>query len=191
MEKFKEFVNCYLNAWRNYVNVSGRASRQDYWGFVLINFLVSFVIGLVELIVGMDDGFLSSLYTVAVLCPIITLNTRRLHDTGKSGWWQLSFVIPLLNIYYIYLLWIKKGSAELNKFGAPVAASGDYSIPVSNEFSGYQMCPAPKAEAEPVVIDPVAAEPELPQLRKKCISCGAEIKVAAKFCSECGAPADK
>lgn len=195
MEKFKEFVNCYLDAWHKYLNFNGRSTRKDYWGFFLINILVSALIALAEVIVGMGDGFISSLYALAVICPNITLCTRRLHDVGRSGWWQLASIVPLLNFYLLYLLWIKPGTEGDNKFGSPARAEqpvyGAYSIPVENEFSSYEMCPAPKPaepEAEPVVQpEPAVEKPELPQLKKKCTSCGAEIKITAKFCNECGA----
>ncbi len=183
MEKFREFVNCYLDAWRNYHGFSGRASRKDYWGFVLINLLVGLVIGLVEVILGMDDGFISSIYSLAVICPSLALCARRLHDTGISGWWQLGLIVPLLCFYPLYLMWFKAGSKDLNKYGAPVAAAaasqpvyGEYSVPVANEFSGYEMCPAPQVSA-----------PE----KAKCSYCGTELEDGAKFCSECGAPSGK
>ena len=182
MEKFKEFVNCYLDAWRKYVKFDGRATRKDFWGFVLINLLVSLVLGLVELIVGMDEGFFSSLYTVAVICPNISLTTRRLHDANRSGWWQLASIVPLLNFYLIYLVWFKAGTAEANKFGAPAYAEaqpvyGAYSVPVQNDFASYNMCPLPQTDS------PVAAP--------KCPACGAAVEAGAKFCSECGAAMNK
>lgn len=190
MEKFKEFVACYLDAWHKYHSFSGRATRKDYWGFFLINLLIAFVIGIVEAIIGMDDGFISSLYSLAVICPNLALGARRLHDVGKSGWWQIAIVVPLLCFYPLYLMWIKKGNDEINKYGAPIAAEqplyGAYSVPVENEFSSYEMCPAPAPKPEQPV-QPAEEKPELPQLKKKCTSCGAEIKIAAKFCSECGA----
>ena len=192
--KFKEFFEYYLDALRKYIVFEGRASRKDFWLFVLINTIITAAIRLVEAIVGMDDGFISSLYTIAMMCPNITLNTRRLHDVNKSGWWQLASVVPLLNLYYFYILLIKRGDSEANKFGAPTGAAveakpvyGEYTVsaeepkatekadsyvaPVPNEFSSYEMCPAPAA--------------------KKCSACGTEIVGDAKFCSECGAPVNK
>lgn len=181
MEKFKEFVNCYLDAWRKYVKFDGRATRKDYWGFFLINVLVSAVIGLVEIILGMDNAFFSSLYAVAVICPNITLCCRRLHDGNRSGWWQLASAVPLLNFYLIYLLWFKPGTTGENKFGAAAAAAtpvyGAYSVPVANEFSAHEMCPLPKAES--------AVE------APKCAQCGEKLESGAKFCSNCGSPAVK
>ncbi len=173
MAKFREFIGCYLDAWRKYLMFSGRATRKDYWGFVLINMLVSVLIVVLELIIGMGDGFLSSLYTLAVVCPNIALCARRLHDVNRSGWWQLAVIVPLLNLYLFYLIWIKRGKPEENKFGAPVAAQPAYTVPVANEFSGYEMCPAPAAESA------------------KCASCGAALKSGAKFCEECGNPVNK
>ncbi len=185
MARFREFVNCYLDAWRKYVSFSGRASRKDYWGFVLINILVSFVIAIFEVIVGIGDGFISSLYTLAVVLPNIALYTRRLHDVGRSGWWQLAVIVPLLNLYLFYMIWIKPGTIGENKFGAPAAAAqAVYSVPVANEFSGYEMCPAPKAENEPEPVQ--SAEPALDAA--KCAACGAVLEPNAKFCSECGSP---
>lgn len=173
MAKFKEFVDCYLDAWRKYLSFNGRATRKDYWGFVLINMLASFLITLAEIIVGMDDAFISSLYTLAVICPNIALCTRRLHDVGRSGWWQLAAIVPLLNFYLFYMIWIKRGTEGENRFGAPALAQAVYTVPVANEFSGYEMCPAPAVESA------------------KCASCGAAIKPGAKFCEECGNPVNK
>lgn len=185
MEKFKEFVSCYLDAWRKYVKFDGRATRKDYWGFFLINILVSVVLGLVEAILGMDEGFFSSLYTLAVICPNISLCTRRLHDGNRSGWWQLAYIIPLLNFYLLYMLWIKPSTPGENKFGAPTSAAAPvyaaYSVPVANEFSAHEMCPLPKVEA--AVAAPVA--------EAKCADCGEVLEPGAKFCANCGAAVNK
>ena len=192
MEKFKEFVACYVDAWRKYINFNGRATRKDFWGFFLINILVSAVIAIVEEIVGMDDSFLSSVYSLAVICPNITLTTRRLHDVNRSGWWQLATPIPLLNFYLAYLVWIKRGTEGENKFGAPVEAKpvyGAYSVPVGNEFSSYEMCPAPAAKAEPAPVLEPAAVQEAPV--EKCADCGAVLAANAKFCTECGKSVEK
>jgi len=194
-EKIMDAVGRYLDAFRKYTGFTGRATRRDYWSFVIVSMVVTFVIVLAETIVGIKDSFISTLYSLAIICPGIALCTRRLHDVNKSGWWQLASVVPLLNLFYLYLLWIKPGTPESNKFGAPAASAaaasqplyGAYSVPVENEFSGYEMCPTPKAEAQPESEPEPEAAAELP----KCAACGAVLEANAKFCSECGSPINK
>lgn len=175
----------YLDALRKYNVVRGRATRKDYWMFLLFNMLISFVIGAVEGLLRMDSGIISTLYSLAIIFPNICLCTRRLHDVDKSGWWQLAVIVPFLNLYFFYLLWFKAGTPGSNKYGAPVGAAapaaaepvyGAYTVPAPNEFSGYEMCPAPK-----------------PMQAKKCAYCGEELEDGenAKFCSNCGAPVNK
>lgn len=181
-EKFMFAVDRYLDAWRKYVKFEGRATRKDYWMFVLINLLVAFVIGIVEAIIGMDEAFFSSLYSLAVICPNISLCTRRLHDGNRSGWWQLACIVPLLNFYMLYLIWFKPSTPGENKFGAPAAAAAaaapafsGYSVPVENEFAKHDMC---------LPTQPAASA-------GKCAVCGAALEPGSKFCSECGTPVNK
>ena len=184
----------YLDAFRNYANVKGRATRKELWMFILFNLLVSYLIGVLELLLGLvpdgsSRGYVGSLYYLAALCPAACLNIRRLHDVNRTGWWFALIFVPFANFYLVYLLWFKKGTPGINNYGAPskaAAAPAAYTVPVDNSFSSYEMCPAPKPAGE----EPAAPKPELPQMRKKCPSCGTELKVAAKFCSECGAPQD-
>jgi uncharacterized membrane protein YhaH (DUF805 family) len=95
--------NLYLDPiTKHYFDFQGVAGRRAFWMFVLFNFAIAvaldIVLGLVHL------GPLAGLYSLAVLLPSLGLAVRRLHDTGKSGWWLLVALVPILGaIYLIYL----------------------------------------------------------------------------------------
>lgn len=83
---FQESIKVCFN---KYVDFSGRASRSEFWWFMLFCFLVSMAAGLF--------GFLvNCLVFLALLLPQVSAATRRLHDTGRSGWWQLIGLIPVI-----------------------------------------------------------------------------------------------
>ena len=74
----------------NYVNFEGRARREEYWMFVLINTIISFVLGFADAAVSGPEGWiLGTVYALAVMIPSIAVSVRRFHDINKSGWWVL------------------------------------------------------------------------------------------------------
>ena len=89
--------NWYFHVWKNYGNFEGRASRKEYWNFVLFNFLVTLILALVS------AGILSVIYVILVIVPSVAVAVRRLHDVGKSGWMLLAGLVP---ISYICFAWI-------------------------------------------------------------------------------------
>lgn len=124
----------------NYANFSGRAKRSEFWWWMLaitiINFILSFL-----LIGSMDfdamaageqsafamytgfGGIILLLFSLAVLVPTLAVGARRLHDSNKSGWLQLIWIltfIPLLGlialIAMIYLF-VQKSDEGSNKYG--------------------------------------------------------------------------
>ncbi len=97
-----------------YVDFDGRASRSEFWWFTLACFLVAFVIGLIA-------GPLGMIVSLATLLPSLAVAVRRLHDIGKSGWWILIGLIPLIG-WLIAIYWAtKEGQSESNNWGAPPA----------------------------------------------------------------------
>ena len=79
-------IECYLDAWRNWNNFSGRTRRSGYWYAFLANVIIVFVLGILA---GIADIFevVSGLYSLVYLVPSLALTTRRLHDTNHSAWW--------------------------------------------------------------------------------------------------------
>jgi uncharacterized membrane protein YhaH (DUF805 family) len=89
----------YIEFWKRAFDFKGVASRPQYWYAVLINFVVLFVLSLI--FAGTtDEGFgndwVSSIYSVLILIPNISITVRRLHDINKSGWFCLLELIPLV-----------------------------------------------------------------------------------------------
>ena len=96
-------MNAYLDAMRNYANFNGRATRSQFWLFVLFGVL-AMVCGLVlDNLLGMgEEPIIMSLVTLAHIVPSFAIGSRRLHDTNKSGWLQLLTLVPLGNLVLIY-----------------------------------------------------------------------------------------
>lgn len=103
------FQDAIKKCFTNYVGFTGRAARSEYWYWVLFVVLAS--IGLSFL-----SQDLASIFSLAVLLPGIAVGARRLHDIGKSGWWQLLGFIPLLG-WAVLLYWAVQPSAGDNEFG--------------------------------------------------------------------------
>ena len=95
-------MSWYFNAITNYVNFKGRERRRAYWMFVLVNVIITIVISCIDVIfIGIDDGFfqngvLSTIYSIFIFLPSLSLTVRRLHDTGRCGWWVLLYFIPIV-----------------------------------------------------------------------------------------------
>ncbi|EKE69869.1 DUF805 domain-containing protein [Gallaecimonas xiamenensis] len=105
----------YLAVLKQYANFNGRARRQEYWMFFLFNMIVAFVLGFVFGLIGLP--FLGMIYCVAVLVPSIAVATRRLHDTGRSGWWQLISLVPLVGVFILIYFLVQDSQEGSNAYG--------------------------------------------------------------------------
>ncbi len=112
-----------------YATFEGRASRREFWYFVLASVIISLILGFIEGILrGLlsippmhnDESALANIYSLLVLLPSLAVSARRLHDIDKSGWWML---VPLYNIY----LFLQKGHPGTNRFNTDLVP-----IPPSN-----------------------------------------------------------
>lgn len=125
------FATAVRRCFSNYATFSGRARRAEFWWFVLFNFFASFTLSFVDLIFfglghGMTGGQpLSGLFTLAVLLPSLAVTVRRLHDTGKSGWWILLILIPFVGFVVLVWWYATAGDEGPNDYGPdPIAGEG-------------------------------------------------------------------
>jgi uncharacterized membrane protein YhaH (DUF805 family) len=116
-------MDWYLKVIRNYVGFSGRARRKEYWMFALINILISIVLGVVDGMFGLKvggeqgAGLLGLIYSLAILLPSIAVGVRRLHDTGRSGWWMLIAFVPLIGVIVLIVFFVLDSQPGSNEYG--------------------------------------------------------------------------
>ncbi|MEI4801673.1 DUF805 domain-containing protein [Bacillus sp. NPDC077411] len=115
----------YLNVLKNYVGFQGRARRKEYWMFSLINFIIFFIFSILGEIADIFN-ILFGLYTLAILLPSLAVGFRRLHDTGKSGWWLLLGFIPLIGSIVLLVFCCQDSQEGDNKYGPNPKADENY-----------------------------------------------------------------
>jgi uncharacterized membrane protein YhaH (DUF805 family) len=111
------FADSIKYCFNNYVNFNGRASRSQFWYFVLFTNIVSLMLSLA------DQGIfgttvLSAIWFLAVILPQLAVGSRRLHDTGKSGWLQLLILIPCVGIIILIVFWATATVTGPNAYGS-------------------------------------------------------------------------
>ena len=163
----------YFMALKNYAKCDGRATRKEYWWFILFHNLFMFIFAVIDAMFdfypkivtdyyvhSFDYGYLTLIYLIATLCPSICLQVRRLHDVGKNGsWWWLTRV-PIISLYMIYLN-SKASESTINAYGAP-------------------------ANYVPTAVNNEDEEIDNSNKIRFCRKCGYELVNGSEFCSRCG-----
>jgi uncharacterized membrane protein YhaH (DUF805 family) len=121
----------YLKVLRQYVDFNGRARRTEYWMFALFTIIISIVLGLLDLMLGLTfvegttSGWLGLIYGLATLLPSLGVGVRRLHDTGRSGWWLLIGLVPLVGAIVLIVFLAQPGNPGSNAYGPDPKALSD------------------------------------------------------------------
>ena len=115
-------MNWYLKCWKQYADFSGRARRKEYWIFSLINYIIIFFLYILQIVMIESTLWLIFpiiffLYAVAVFLPGLAVNIRRLHDIGKSGWWYLIYLIPIIGAIWLTVLMCLGSEPGENQWG--------------------------------------------------------------------------
>lgn len=115
-------MNWFVTVLKRYAQFSGRASRSEYWYFVLIYILASVLLGFLDGFLGTysytaDVGLLSGILILGLLIPSLAVSVRRLHDTNKSGWWLLIGLIPLIGGIVLLVFTCQKSDPQPNQYG--------------------------------------------------------------------------
>ena len=126
-------MNDFILAYKKYAQFQGRSGRKEFWYFVLFYIIVSAILSVIDgLVFGgaggamSSGGFtaqsyspLSSVFGLASLIPGIAVSVRRLHDTGRSGFWYFLWLLPIIGWIILLIWYCQKSQPDTNAYGAP------------------------------------------------------------------------
>jgi uncharacterized membrane protein YhaH (DUF805 family) len=112
------FTDAIQSGFSNYANFQGRALRSEYWFYVLGVFLASLVATLIDRLV-LGYPVLGTIVSLGTIIPSLAVAARRLHDTDRSGWWQLLLFVPLIGAIVLIVWYATAGTPGSNRFGPP------------------------------------------------------------------------
>jgi len=121
-------MNWYLAALKKYAVFSGRARRKELWYFWLFGFIFGLILAFIDMVTGTwntetGGGLLSNIFILVMILPNLAVSTRRLHDIGRTGWWILIMLIPLIGLIVLLIFYSQKGTQGENKHGPnPISA---------------------------------------------------------------------
>ena len=112
------FAQSWVLFFQNYANFSGRSSRSAYWFWILWSTIIGFFFTVLR--IGVDESIIvdviESVWSWGILVPSIAIGARRLHDVGRSGWWQL-IAFTIVGIIPLFIWFVSAGDSETNKYG--------------------------------------------------------------------------
>ena len=112
------FGDAISSCFSKYATFTGRAERSEYWYWVLFGTIGGVVFAIISVLISHIGGaVLGWVFDLATIIPTIAVAARRLHDTDRSGWWQLLGFVPVVG-WIILLVWFSQpGAPGANRFG--------------------------------------------------------------------------
>ena len=101
----------------NYANFEGRARRNEYWMFTLIVVIINIGTSVLDGVLFPEQRLISNLFSLAIVVPSVAVGARRLHDTGKSGWWQLLYILVIIGWIPLIIFLAKDSDIGDNDYG--------------------------------------------------------------------------
>ena len=104
-----------------YATFKGRATRSEFWWFYLFTVLMGWGATIVGATLGDIGDVFSNIVTLIFLIPVLAAGSRRLHDIGRSGWWQL-LMLTVIGVILLLVWWASDSKKESNEYGECVLA---------------------------------------------------------------------
>lgn len=115
-------MNEFLDALKQYATFAGRATRKQYWMFILFYLIFYIILSVIDVAFGSYNeatgmGLLTTVYSLLLLIPSFAVMARRLHDIGRTGWWMLLFLIPLIGPIVLIIFAVLDSEPGENQYG--------------------------------------------------------------------------
>lgn len=123
------FVEAITSVLSQYANFNGRARRSEYWYYVLAYAIISAVLNALAQYSSIFT-VLSGIFGLALICPTLAVAVRRLHDIGKSGWYYLFALIPLVGAIILLVWFVKDSEPGDNIYGPNPKGIGGFQQPM-------------------------------------------------------------
>ena len=122
-----DFQTALRSFWTRYRDFKGRSRRSEYWFIQLFLVVTNIAVAIIDLaLMGWDvdrfvanggGGIVGLVWILVTIVPALAVLVRRLHDTGKSGWWALVGLLPLVGAIVLLVFTVTDSSPGENKFG--------------------------------------------------------------------------
>jgi uncharacterized membrane protein YhaH (DUF805 family) len=129
-EVVMSFAEAVKSFWSRYTMFKGRSRRSEYWFIQLFLILTNLAAAAIDLALMDGDvdrfiangggGTLGLIWILVTIVPALAVLVRRLHDTGKSGWWALIGLVPLVGGVVLFVFSVLDSTAGENQYGTPV-----------------------------------------------------------------------
>jgi uncharacterized membrane protein YhaH (DUF805 family) len=125
------FGDAIRSGFDHYAKFQGRASRSAFWWWVLFQFIVELVAAVLDYAIFNNLGVFYGLTALALLLPSLSVSIRRLHDTDRSGWWLLIYLIPIIGFIVLLVFFLTDSDSGPNRYGPgpDTAQAGAASVP--------------------------------------------------------------
>ncbi len=179
------FAEAIKTCFRKYVDFSGRARRSEFWFWYLFTTIVS---GLAAWIFGSDHYGFSGIVGLAFFIPLLAVAVRRMHDVGRSGWYLLMWLIPIVGVIFVVVALCTDSVPGPNQYGenpkgqgAAVYTANPYAAPAEPDYC---------TQAQEAVFTDVKEEEPISNSTATttgfCPYCDTPITIGQKFCTGCG-----
>ena len=114
-------IQIYIKILKQTGDFKTRSTIKEFWIFNLLSVLISLTFTVIESSLNFkfvgNIGILTTLYSIFIFIPSLSLSVRRLHDVGKSGWTILFIIVPIVGIVWLLALFCRDTMPERNKWG--------------------------------------------------------------------------